>query len=233
MGRIKEALRRSAACLSAALLLAGASPALANHGDIHARCVNGEPVVTVRPPGTEYVKVICRGGLPRFMVEPEAPPTYDPVTSARSQPTPPDFGGWVTVWLNGRPLVAPYDPVRQVQEPGAYLSASTGRVMMPVRFFTAAFGGAVDWSDESRRARLFLGGKLLQIWLESEYAMINAYIARLDQPPVLFQGRLFVPVRFLMEGFGAQVDWDHGNRSARVTLPGAACKHPVYCGEVR
>lgn len=233
MGRMSETLRRSAAWLSAALLLAAAGPVWANHGDIHARCVNGEPVVTVRPPGTEYVKVICRGGLPRFMVEPEAPPTFDPVTSTRLQPTPPDFGGWVTVWLNGQPLVAPYDPVRQVQEPSAYLSASTGRVMMPVRFFTAAFGGEVDWSHSARRAKLALGGQLLQIWVESDYAMINAYVARLDQPPVLFQGRLFVPVRFLMEGFGAQVEWDHGNRSARVTLAGATCGHPVYCGEVR
>jgi len=137
------------------------------------------------------------------------------------------------VWLNGRPLRTPYDPVRGIQEPGAYVSFSTGRVMMPVRFFTAAFGGGVDWSDDNQRARLYLRNKLLQVWVKQRQSFINGQIATMDQPAILFQDRVFVPVRFLLEGFGARVQWDQFNRSVRVQLDGVACVHTVYCGEAR
>lgn len=137
------------------------------------------------------------------------------------------------MWLNGHPLNTPYDPVRGVQEPGAYVSASTGRVMMPVRFFTAAFGGGVNWTDFDQRAWLFLKNKVVQVWVESDTALVDARVITLDQPPVLFQGRVFVPVRFLLETYGATVHWDHSNRSARIELDGARCVHPVYCGEAR
>lgn len=218
-----------------ALLFATASPAVAEHGDIHAYCSGSQPVITSRPAGTEHVSVICREGLPEFMVNPGPIPTYNPITQARPLPLPPDFGGWVTVWLNGRPLKTPFDPIRGVQEPGAYVTASTGRVMMPVRFFTEAFGGDVDWSHEQRRARLFMRdrGKVLQIWAGKRQALVNISPASLDQAPVIFQDRLFVPVRFLGEGFGAEVKWDHANRSVRVELSGAACSNKTYCGEVR
>lgn len=215
------------------VIVAAATPVLANHGDIHAYCNGNTPVVKSRPPGMEDVTVVCVRGLPEFMVTPPAPPTYNPITQARPVKTPPDFGGWVTVWLNGRPLRTPYDPVRGIQEPGAYISRSTGRVMMPVRFFTAAFGGGVEWSDEHGRVRLLLLGNLLQVWVGDRQSFVNGQIVSMDQPAILFQDRVFVPVRFLLEGFGAKVQWDQFNRSVRVQLDKVACVHTVYCGEAR
>lgn len=230
---------RQAAVLAAGLLALAAAyvapMAGAQHGDIHARCEGDTPVITSRPRGTEHVQVICRDGIPEYMVVQNQVPTYNPVTQALPQQIPPDFGGWVTVWLNGHPLHTPYDPVRGVQEPGAYLSASTGRVMMPVRFFTEAFGGEVDWSHANRRARLTMWDRStsINLWLDKEQATVNGRIENLDQYPALFQERMFVPVRFLAEGFGAAVEWDHANRSVRVELPGARCSNRTYCGEVR
>lgn len=226
-----------------ALLLAGlgaaalylAPAAGAHHGDIHATCNGDTPVVSIRPPGTEHIQVVCRDGLPEFVVNPGNIATYDPVSQAKPQATPPDFGGWVTVWLNGKPLKTPYDPIRGVQEPGAYLAASTGRVMMPIRFFTEAFGGQADWNQQEKRARLVMidRSKVLMVWPGQTQASVNLDVVKLDQTPVVFQERLFVPVRFLAEGFGAEVKWDHANRSARITMAGASCANPVYCGEVR
>lgn len=233
-------IRLRQAAVLATLLLAGAAAyvapmAGAHHGDIHARCSGESPIVTSRPPGTEHVRVICRDGIPEYMVVQNQVPTYNPVTMALPQATPPDFDGWVTVWLNGHPLQTPYDPVRGIQEPGAYLSAATGRVMMPIRFFTEAFGGDVDWHHANRRAQLTMWDRStsIHLWLDKQQGTVNGRIDQLDQVPVLFQDRMFVPVRFLAEGFGATVEWDHTNRSARVQMPGARCSSQIYCGEVR
>lgn len=219
----------------AALATWAAPPAGAHHGDIHAVCNGDTPVIRSRPPGTEHIQVVCRDGLPEFVVNPGPIETFDPVRQAVPQATPPDFGGWVTVWLNGRPLRTPYDPIRGLQEPGPYLAASTGRVMMPIRFFTEAFGGQVDWNQAEKRARLVMKdrSKVLMVFVGQKEASVNLDVVTLDQTPVVFQERLFVPVRFLAEGFGAKVSWDHGNRSARITMAGANCANPVYCGEVR
>lgn len=226
-------MRKLGVSALAALLVLASSPALANHGGVHATCAGEQPVVTQRPPGKEHIVVVCVDGIPEFRVAPKPVASFDPITQAMPLATPPDFGGWVTVWLNGRPLKTPYDPIRGLQEPGAYLSKSTGRVMMPVRFFTTAFGGTVDWSDSERRARLFLKDKVMAVWMGEKTTFVNAQSMEMDQAPVNFQDRIFVPVRTLMEAFGAKVTWDHSNRSARVELEGAACVHPVYCGEAR
>lgn len=223
---------RLVAALLLTLGLLGALPAAA--ADIRARCEGNSPVILERPPGTEHVKVICNRGIPEFMVEPEAPiPVIDPVKSGRTTTMPADWGGWVTVWLNGRPLKTPYDPLRALPEPGAYLAKSTGRVMMPVRFFTEAFQGRVIWDSFRREAVLYLQGRQVLLRADSAEAKVDNRPVQLDQKPVIFQDRLFVPVRFLLESFDGKVDWDHTNRSARVELVGATCGSPIYCGEVR
>lgn len=214
--------------------LLGSLGAPAAAADIRARCDGNTPVILERPPGTEHVKVICNRGIPEFMVEPDAPiPVIDPVKSGRSAAMPADWGGWVTVWLNGRPLKTPYDPVRAVPEPGAYLAKTSGRVMMPVRFFTEAFSGRVIWDASKREAILYLQGKQVLLQADKAEAKVDGKVVKLDQKPVIFQDRLFLPVRFLLESFKGKVEWDHTNRSARVELVGATCSSPTYCGEVR
>ena len=225
--------RLLAAAGAMALAVAFLPAAAASHGDIHARCDGNKPVITVRPPGTEYIQVVCVDGVPEFVVTPEPVFAYDPVKQALPRATPPDFGGWVTVWLNGRLLRTPYDPIRGVQEPGPYLAASTGRVMMPVRFFTEAFGGEVQWNPQEQRAQLRMPGRsqVINLWLTQDQGMVGFKSVQLDQKPVLFLDRMFVPVRFLTEGFEGEVTWDHGNRSARVQMSGVSCVNAVYCGK--
>jgi hypothetical protein len=219
--------------IAAALGLVWLPEASANHGDIHARCDGNKPVILQRPAGTEYVQVTCRDGVPEFMVTPTPVFAYDPVAQQLPRSTPPDFGGWVTVRLNGKLLKTPYDPVRGVQEPGAYVAASTGRVMMPVRFFTEAFGGEVNWYQSEQRIQLLLRGRsqVINLWLGKQQAMVGLKAVPLDQKPVLFLDRAFVPVRFLVEQGGGQVTWEHSNRSAKVEMTGLACTNPVYCGK--
>lgn len=231
-GRFKM-LRLLAAAGAMALAATFLPVAMANHGDIHARCNGETPVITVRPPGTEHIQVVCVDGVPEYVVTPEPVFAYDPVKQSLPRATPPDFGGWVTVFLNGRLLKTPYDPVRGVQEPGPYLAASTGRVMMPVRFFTEAFGGQVEWNQPDLRAQLQMPGRsqAITLWLTQNQGMVGFRSFDLDQKPVLFLDRMFIPVRFLTEGFSGEVTWDHGNRSARVQLSGVSCDNAVYCGK--
>jgi hypothetical protein len=90
---------RKPAALLCLLLAALPAPAGAGHGDIHARCDGDEARILERPPGTEEVMVICRGGAPDFLVQPPIVPYYQPAEHPLILPA--DFAGWVVVWING------------------------------------------------------------------------------------------------------------------------------------
>ena len=49
--------------------------------------------------------------------------------------------------------------------------------------------------------------------LSSNQATINQETIRLDQPPVIMNGRTFVPMRFISEALGASVKWEPQNKS--------------------
>jgi hypothetical protein len=223
-----------------ALLAAGVaaigygSLAGANHGEIHAYCDGHRPVVTSRPAGSENVLVMCRKGLLEFMVQPEPVPEYDPVTEELPRNKPPDHAAWVTVALNSHPLIIPYDPVRGLQEPGAYLTGR-GRVLIPVRFFTEGFGGTVDWNGADQSVTMRMPGRdqVLKVWVGRNEATVGGKPESLDQPAVLFQDRVFVPTRFLAEGFGTAVQWDGPPFRIWIYMDGVTCSSRVYCGEVK
>ena len=46
--------------------------------------------------------------------------------------------------------------------------------------------------------------------------MVNRYF--LDAPPVIRNGRTFVPLRFISEVFGAEVSWDQVTRTVTVVF---------------
>lgn len=127
----------------------------------------------------------------------------------------------------------PFSPVRNLQEPGAFVTAGAGRVLMPVRFFTEALGGTVAWDAPTGRVFLSWRGKQVVLRIGDSNALVNGTPVRLDQAPLLFMDRTFIPTRFLLETFGASVDWDQQGLSARIQLDGAACISTVYCGEAR
>ncbi len=68
---------------------------------------------------------------------------------------------------------------------------------------------------EERRVQSFLG---------SPPAVTRILVAgrevKADVPPVVVEGRVFVPARFVSEALGARVRWDERNRTLTITRPG-------------
>ncbi|MDB4896819.1 MAG: copper amine oxidase domain protein, partial [Firmicutes bacterium] len=121
-----------------------------------------------------------------------------------------------------------------VQEPGAYLTAHD-RVLIPVRFFTEGFGGTVAWNGAEQSVTMRMPGRdqVLKVWVGRSTATVGGKPETLDQPAVLFQDRVFVPTRFLAEGFGAAVEWDGPHLLTWVYMDGVTCSSRLYCGEVK
>jgi len=74
------------------------------------------------------------------------------------------------------------------------------RTMVPIRVITEALGGAADWNEATRTVTLRIDGKILRM-------TIDQTIAGFDAAPVIIHSRTYVPIRYVAEALGANVEW--------------------------
>ncbi len=91
--------------------------------------------------------------------------------------------------------------------------------MVPLRFFCNTFlGGNVTYSAESKMITVELGGNLLVIYVGNPKGTFNGKEVTINgTPPVIINGSLMVPFRFIGEIFECWVSYDSATRSVTIT----------------
>ncbi|MBE7049949.1 MAG: copper amine oxidase N-terminal domain-containing protein [Ruminococcaceae bacterium] len=82
-----------------------------------------------------------------------------------------------------------------------------GRTLIPVRAVVEEMGGTVDWDAANNMAILSYSGKTIKLVINSNIAYLNDVKETLDVAPVVMNGRTMLPIRFIAESFGFDVDW--------------------------
>lgn len=214
--------------LAAATVLAlaaamAAAPVGASHGmGPHGYCdEKGNPVITDWPEHIprDFGRVECRGDQLTYIV-----PDINDYSDSRPPTTevPNDWAGFVNIVVNGQLVINPYDDV----EP--YVVRGTGRTLVPIRYVTEAIGGSVTWEHQTKTVSLSWNGRETIMSIGHQRAKVNGIQVTLDQPPLIWKNRTFVPIRMVAEAFGANVEWRELTYSVFITLPGATCA-PRYC----
>lgn len=90
---------------------------------------------------------------------------------------------------------------------------TNGRTMVPLRFISEAFGAEIFWDSFTKKIHLKITEKEIQIQLQvnNSNALINQKPTTLDVPPIIFEQRVYVPIRFIAEAFGATVLLEKNN----------------------
>lgn len=106
-----------------------------------------------------------------------------------------------TAEINGK--LIPYDPANPKISPFIV----NGRTMVPLRFISEAFGAEIFWESFTKKIYLKLPSREIQMMLEvnNPKVLINQQTKILDVPPLIYEKRVYVPIRFIAEGFGAAV----------------------------
>ena len=92
-----------------------------------------------------------------------------------------------------------------------------GRTLLPVRAVVEAMGAKVEWDDEKQTVKLTLGDSTILLTNGSNEAFLNETAYTLDVVPVVIDGRIMFPIRFIAEGFGYDVDWDQESQIVTLT----------------
>ena len=112
----------------------------------------------------------------------------------------------ITVTVNGSAVdFSAYDGVLPYIE--------NERTLIPVRAVAESLGLSVQWDEEARMVFIIGSGTHIGLTIDSDKATVNGNEITLDVPARIKDERTFVPLRFVSESIGAEVDWDDAART--------------------
>lgn len=83
-----------------------------------------------------------------------------------------------------------------------------GRTQVPLRATMEFFGCTVSWDDSSRTAAVEKDGDVVQVPMGQPYLLVNGQQVPMDTTAVMRDNLSYLPIRPVLEAFGAQVLWD-------------------------
>lgn len=92
-----------------------------------------------------------------------------------------------------------------------------GRTLVPFRKILEAFGTEVSWDESQQIISATKRDAEIYLKIGVNYAYVNGSKVQLDVPPEITEDRTFVPLRFISENMGAEVNWDALSNTVGIT----------------
>lgn len=83
-----------------------------------------------------------------------------------------------------------------------------GRVQASLRYVGEALYCTVSWDETTNTAHVTNGITTISFKIDSNIAYINGQEMIMDTIPLLISGRTYVPVKYFVEAFGCEVQWN-------------------------
>ena len=98
----------------------------------------------------------------------------------------------------------------------SYLSDS-GNTMVEIRTVSETLGCKVSWNGETREVGISDDGLEMRLKIDSDKAEINGSTVKMTEPAVIRNDKTLVPIRFVSESFGAEVGYNHDEKTVTVS----------------
>jgi hypothetical protein len=122
----------------------------------------------------------------------------------------------ITVYANGRVLTFDVPPI-----------IIQGRVLVPLRGIFENLGATVDYNAVTQQINAVDGAQNVQLTVGSRKAWVDGVPEMLSVPAFTISGRTMVPLRFVSEGLGAQVQWIAASGTIVIASNGAVAAIPA------
>ncbi|MCL1878639.1 MAG: stalk domain-containing protein [Defluviitaleaceae bacterium] len=119
--------------------------------------------------------------------------------------------GFIMKWIESSQMNVNND-MREIDPGrGTYPVIRQGRTMLPVRAVVEAMTNddpdSVGWDGGESRVDLAAQGNIVSMWIGRTDALVNGASADMDVAPSIENARTLLPVRFVAEFLGTQIEW--------------------------
>ncbi|QHW32359.1 hypothetical protein GZH47_17115 [Paenibacillus rhizovicinus] len=111
------------------------------------------------------------------------------------------------MYIDDMPLIGSYNLVR---------IDPNGRVYVPIRFLSERFGAKVAWDKATQTVTITKDGLNMRMTVGNGTAYVNGKAIPLDSPPKLELYTTTIPLRFIAEAFGYEVNYFEKDRSVEI-----------------
>jgi len=96
------------------------------------------------------------------------------------------------------------------------------RTMLPIRWIVEPLGAKVDWNATEKKVTISLKTTIIELWIGKSIAKINGRNTPIDSNnskvvPIIKNNRAFIPLRFISESLGCDVQWDGVTKIITIT----------------
>lgn len=127
------------------------------------------------------------------------------------------FGGRLEI----KPLVISFDKIKvmidgELQRFEQPPVNKDGSVLVPMRAIFEKLGAKITWNDTERSVTATKGDVTIYLQIGSTEPTVNGVAKPLEVPAQLVNSYTMVPVRFISESLGAEVDWDQASQTVYI-----------------
>lgn len=116
-----------------------------------------------------------------------------------------------SVYINGEEI-----EFRDASKP--YIDTEINFTMLPIRGIWEVCSSNIVWDGEHQAVTGIRGDNFFTLQIGEKKAFINGEEYVLEAPAVLKDDTTFVPLRFVMEALGADVQWDGENQAVMINM---------------
>ena len=103
---------------------------------------------------------------------------------------------------------------------------ANGRTQVPLRVVMEQYGCDVEWDSANNAAVIIKGDTTVIVPIGQSYILVNGKTVAMDTAALVQNGRTYLPIRAVLEAFGADVEWEDGKVS--VSSPASGEFENIY-----
>ena len=176
--------------------------------------INGE-IVNILEDGTFEKEIILQEGENKIVVE-----AYDKVGNRSEEKLTVRYVKRIILKFQiGNKVMYVNDNPVEIDVPPIIIE---GRTYLPIRWVAEPIEANVDWSSQERKVTVSLKDKTIELWIGKYMAKVNSVDTPIDSEnkkvvPMIVNGRTMLPLRFIAENLGCDVQWDGITKTITIT----------------
>jgi|GEM_PF-3423628 len=91
---------------------------------------------------------------------------------------------------------------------GEPFTDSNNRTQVPLRITMEQFGASVSWDEDRNTAIVQKGETIVEVPIGESYIVCNGQKINTDSAALIKDGKTYLPIRAVLEAFGAEVEWN-------------------------